>query len=256
MHSDPYQASVGARVEEVWTSVAGRAQRSLRAGSPYVGRPELVMVPGLGTLGYLLPTVRRCAEWTRVHVLDVPGFAHPAGGEIAPTVEAIGRAVADWVRTACARPVVLAGHSTGAQAALRAAVTIPDLVDGAGLLGPTFPPAERRVGPLLRAIARTLPYERVAIVPLAGPGYLRGGTRMLSLIRDGMRDRPEEVVSRLGCPLLVVRGEHDALSPAVWARELAARVPDGRVAEAPGGHNIPFFSPEETAAALRSLVVG
>lgn len=53
-----------------WTLADGRPVRSLSAGVRQ-DRPELVLVPGLGALGYVVPTVHACASWTRVHLLSL-----------------------------------------------------------------------------------------------------------------------------------------------------------------------------------------
>lgn len=65
------------------------------------------MVPGLGALGYLLPLVRACAGWTRVHLLDVPGFGDRRTARLPADVDSVSRTVAAWLTEVAQRPVLL-----------------------------------------------------------------------------------------------------------------------------------------------------
>lgn len=236
-------------VTEHWTTVGGRQVRSLRTGERRAGVPPLVVVPGLGALGYLAPTVRACAAWTEVHLLDVPGFGHSRTQQEPADLTSVAAVVAGWLR----EPVLLFGHSTGAQVALRAALLAPDRVTGLVLGGITFPPRLRPVGSLLWAVARTLPHERPAELPAVAPYYLRGLRGGLgALLRSGLADRPEDHVHRVTAPLTVVRGEHDHLCPRSWAERLAAR---GRLVQLPGGHNDVWRFPELASSALRAAAM-
>lgn len=220
--------------------------RTLVAGAPRPGLPELAVVPGLGALGYLLPTVRSCASWTRVHLLDVPGFGDRRTARLPADLESIARTVAAWL--ADKGRLVLVGHSTGAQAALRVAAAHPELVHGVVLAGATFPPQARRPLPLIARVLRTLPHERPGELPAVLPYYLRGAARLPELLGSALADRPEDVVGGVTVPLLVVRGRHDHLCPQPWAEQLAER---GTLAVVPGGHNAPYSHPVATSQALR-----
>lgn len=242
-----------------WWRLEARRVRTLEAGTPRAGVPEVVVVPGLGALGYLLPTVRACARWTRVHLLDIPGFGHPAAASCPSALADTARTAAAWLATSTAsadRPVLLVGHSTGAQAALAVTVDRPEHVGALCLAGPTFPPEARRWWPLLRGVARTLRHEPFGLVPATLPDYLRGRRGVLTLLRTALADRPEDLLPRVSCPVLVVRGEHDAVCGARWAAELADAAPRGRFVTVPGAHNFTFSSPEHAAAVLRGFAGG
>jgi pimeloyl-ACP methyl ester carboxylesterase len=234
-----------------WRHLPGRPVRTLQAGTARAGSPDVVVVPGLGALGYLLPTVRACSAWARVHLLDVPGFGHRATARCPATLADVARTVADWLDVVPDRPVLLVGHSTGAQAAQHAALAVPDRVAALSLAGPTFPPEARQWRPLAARIARTARHETPRLIPATAPDYLRGRRRVLTLLRTAMADVPEQLTPRLACPLLVVRGEHDAVCPAPWAARLAAAAPHGRVVTLPGAHNFPYDHPAAASTALR-----
>lgn len=253
-HTGGYASAMGGAIRSRWYDIGARRLRALESGAPRNTAPELVIVPGLGALGYLLPTVRACGTWTRVHLLDVPGFGHPwtarSPAGLADVADVVGR----WLAARGPRRVALLGHSTGAQAALRAALAVPEQLDAVILAGPTFPPAARRWRPLLRRVARTLPYESFGVVRATLPEYLRGRRRVLTFLRTSMSDAPEHRVGDLSIPVIVMRGEHDALADSRWTAGLAARARSGTVVTVPGAHNFTFTHPAETATALRGAI--
>lgn len=224
-----------------------RRVRSVVAGTAVEGRPDVVFVPGLGALGYLLPLVDACSSWARVHLLDLPGYGDPDTARCSSRLPDVVAALVRWLVQVPERPVLLVGHSTGAQAALQAAVAAPERVAALALLGPTFPPEARRWLPLAARVARTLVHERPGEALAVAPYYWRSRGRVLTLLRTAMGDTPEDVVDGLRCPCLVVRGRHDHLAPEQWARRL------GTTITVPGAHNTPFTHPHAVAAAMERL---
>jgi pimeloyl-ACP methyl ester carboxylesterase len=235
-------------------SVAGRPVRLLVAGT-VTDLPEVVLLPGLGAPGYLAPWVREIANWTRATVLDLPGWRWGRATACRPTVAGVGAAAADWLIEQDRRGVVLLGHSTGAQAAARTGLLVPDRLAGVVLAGPTFDPAARTVATLLRRAVGTLAHERPAELPAVLPSYLHsGGLGLLRFLLDALRDRPEDVVGQLRMPVLVMTGERDGFAPPAWAHHLAT-VATGRCAVLPGAHNFCFPHPVQADAALRDAVL-
>lgn len=243
------------RLHVTWHDLGDRAVRSLVAGTERPGVPELVVVPGLGALGYLLPAVRACAAWTRVRLLDVPGFGDPATARAPADLAAVSAVVARWLAAVPADPVVLMGHSTGAQAALRAAVEQPDRTALLVLAGVTFDPAARRPAVLLRRTLATVVREELGELPAVLPEYLRGRRGVPVLLRSSLADRPEDAIAQVRSPVLVQRGEHDELCPADWARSLAAAA-GGRALQTPGAHNVPYTHPAVLSTVLEQAVAG
>ena len=230
--------------------VAGRTVRSRVVGEPRAGTPELVVVPGLGAQGYLLPTVGSCAGWTRVHLLDLPGFGHRSTSHLPSDLVSVSRVLAAWLDDVPTAPVLLVGHSTGAQVALRAALERPGRLTGLVLAGATFPPPARRPRVVAARVVRTMAHERPGELPAVLPYYLRGALGLPVLLRSALADRSEETVGRLRPPLHVLHGEHDRLCPPAWATALARTARDGTAHLLPGAHNTPYTHPRETSAAL------
>ena len=235
-------------------SVAGRPMRLLVAGTR-TDLPEVVVLPGLGAPGYLAPWVREIGRWTQATVLDLPGWRWGRPTACPPTVAGIGAAAARWLTEHDRQGIVLLGHSSGAQAALRTALLVPDRLVGVALAGPTFDPAARSIPMLLRRAVSTLAHERPGEIPAVLPSYLHsGGHGVLRLLLDALRDRPEDRVGQLRVPVLMVTGERDGFAPPAWAHHLAG-LAAGRCAIVPGAHNGCFPFPVQADTALREAVL-
>lgn len=234
-------------MQTAWHDLPDRPVRSLTVGRPRADHAEVVVVPGLGALGYLLPLVDACGAWSRVHLLDLPGYGDRRTARCPSRLTDVAASVEQWLRHVPTAPVLLLGHSTGAQAALHAAVTVPELVSGLVLVGPTFPPEARTWWPLLGRAARTVVHERTGELPAVLPDYVRSRGRVLTLLRTALHDRPEDVAGRVPCPRLVLRGRHDHLATEAWTRSL------GPARTLPGAHNVPFTHPDAVAAEVEPL---
>jgi pimeloyl-ACP methyl ester carboxylesterase len=246
------------RLPQAVTEVDGRPVRSLTVGTQ-LGLPEVVLVPGLGAPGYLVPWARELASWTQASILDLPGWRAGRARACPPQLSGIATAIAGWLAATDRREVVLLGHSTGAQAVLQAALRVPDRLAGVVLAGPTFVPPARFPLRLLARLARTLLHESPAELPAVLPSYLHsGGAALLRLLMSGLRDRPEDSIAGLRVPVLILAGEHDRLAPPEWAAELAALVTQAPAtcAVLPGGHNGNFRYPRPAGVAVHDAVSG
>jgi pimeloyl-ACP methyl ester carboxylesterase len=244
-----------ADVSERLTQVAGRVMRSLRVAEPKVAvapGPLVVILPGLGLAHYTLPAARALsARGLDCEVLDLPGFGSARPRPTRPNVHAIGLAAAAWVRArATDRPVVVLGHSTGAQAALTAALALAGERRGYALVmaGPTFAPAQRRLAPLAAATPFAYRDDRPRELD---PGEVgRGRMGIVEMLRSGMRDTPERRIRALHAPLTVTSGVHDAFAPASWTDTLARSAVSAaatRTSLLGGSHNNLFTHPDELA---------
>jgi pimeloyl-ACP methyl ester carboxylesterase len=124
---------------EAWADVDGRPVRSLSLGRPSE-LPEVVLLPGLGAPSELYPWLEQTATWTRGTVLDLPGWRGGRGRSPPSTVAGVGVAAAGWLETRARRDIVLVGHSSGAQSAIRTARLVPGRLVGLVLVGPPWTP--------------------------------------------------------------------------------------------------------------------
>lgn len=220
------------------------------------GTDVFVLVHGIGVSSrYFERLVPVLARHGRVIALDLPGFGRarcprpPRAYTVADYAAVVGRAI-DRLGVG---PCVVVGHSMGAQIAAELAVTRPESVARAVLLGPVVPPRDRTVVRagfrLLRDTLREGPRANRLVIA----DYLACGPRWyLAVLPSMLAYRLEEVVRRVRAPLTVVRGARDPIAGEEWARALAAGAPRGRFVRVPGcPHVVMHAAPERTAAAIR-----
>ena len=216
-------------------------------GEPGGDRGPVVLLPGLGAPWYLRPLLLELERRGRAAVLlDLPGFGRSEQRSCPPTVEAMGERVARWCAGEPA-PVVLFGHSTGAQAMLVAALALQRAgrpPAGLVLAGPTPAPGQRSIPRLLLRVPLALRRESPAELGVLG-NYLRDQAGFWRLLRSAVRDRPELTAAALALPVIATAGRADSFAPPSWLATLAG--PDGRVLVLPGSHNNPFTHPDAVA---------
>ena len=252
--------------------VHGRSVQVLTTAPDDAPVPDVVLLPGLGLPGYLVPSVRALADRGLTStVLDLPGFRGTGPRACEPSVTAVGTAAAAWLQARCAAgsgapapPVVLVGHSTGAQAALIAALASAPRSAGcsdgpvAGLVmaGPTVEPGQRGLARLATTAPRA--YRRdSARELLALRDVVRWAPDVVRMLASSTRDAPEETIGRLRLPVVRTAGRADAFAPTSWLSTLArsaVRSPSARVVRLPGSHNYPYTHPVAFSAVVAALV--
>lgn len=232
--------------------------RAYDFGPPVGASATVVFVPGLGLPHYTFRTARVLSGMgLRCVVLDLLGGRRPE--RVPATVDAMAAAAAAWAGSAHYRgPLVLVGHSTGAQVALAAAVRLQDTRPDLSLVvaGLTFEPSQRPVRSLLKAGLTAYGHDspREAVVVLPDLVHVRG--ELLRLIESGRHDEPDVRVRGLRVPLTLTAGEHDTFSPPAWMAAVAEAAGSDavRVLTLPGSHNNLFMYPERFAAVVASSV--
>lgn len=245
-------------IRESWTRLGAREIHAWHATRSFQADGSLVaLLPGLGLPAYAAPTVRAlAASGASCVLLDLPGFGRRGTRGAAPGIDAVGRVAAEWIRRQAGdRPLVVAGHSTGAQAALTAALRLQDERPHAALVmaGPTFIPPHRRLPSLLRSTPRAYREDslrELRVLPAIG----RGRLGVWSMLRSGMRDAPEQRIADLRLGVTLMAGRSDAFAPLWWLQLLgtsAGRAAYARVVQTPGSHNNLFTHPRQ----IRDVVV-
>ena len=219
-----------------WHELAAGPVRSLWFSPPdgVTVTGSVVFFPGLGLPRYLLPLARTLAEGgVEVAVFDALAF-RGRRRRVKPTIAGLSTAgqqwLADLVRTTLDPhvPLVVFGHSTGAQVALEVVLVLQDSgrVHSLVLAGPTFEPRQRQLHHLIPAALTSWrkdpPTELVVLKNLA-----RVRTDVARIVLSGLRHRPEDRVAHLRVPLTTTAGEADSFAPAQWLEHLAARAGAG-----------------------------
>jgi pimeloyl-ACP methyl ester carboxylesterase len=116
------------------------------------------------------------------------------------------------------------------------------------------PTLDPRYRPWPKAVVRWLRDNRREPGSLARtqrPEWRRAGSaRLFRLARSMLADDLEASLSRVRCPVVVVRAERDPISTPAWARRLAVGE-DRRLVEIPGlAHAFPYQAPAVFADVL------
>ena len=243
----------GRDVRDHWAKVRGRSVHSLAIGEPACSTgPLVVVLPGLGLPFYTLRTARALvARGLDCVVLDLPGFGSSRPWPTRPGIHATGLMAARWVEAeASDRPVVVLGHSTGAQAALTTglALSAHRRALSVVLAGPTFAPPQRRLAQLARTVPFAYRHDRPNEL---NPAELyRGRAGIVTMLHSGLRDAPEERIAHLPVPVTLTSGVHDSFAPVEWLDLLARSArsaPRVRTSKLGGSHNNLFTHPDEVA---------
>lgn len=218
------------------------------------GSPTIVAVPGLGlSVAVARPTLDRLIGFPGTVIL-LPAFGRRAPRSIDPAPARLATLLLGEVPTH--GPWVIIGHSASCQIAAEAAVLAPDRVAGLVLVGPTTDPRAATWPALAGRWLRTAAHERPGQVPLLVGAYARTGPVSMARGMNAARQhRIDTTLADVTCPVLVVRGRHDAICPADWAAELAAATGRGFSETLHGGaHMLPVTHPDALAATILDFI--
>jgi len=217
--------------------------------------PVFVLLHGLGLSHLSFSRLARVlAQHGSVLAPDLPGFGAAPGPRRRLDVDELTEALLqrlDVVAPSAAgrAPLVVLGHSLGAEIAVEVARRRPHLVRALVLVGPVVD----RIAASAFGQGRRLLLDMAAEPPSTGAmvtrDYVRGGLfSFMAGVRSMLR---YDTVGRLGdvtVPVLVLRGAHDPVAPARWIAELADVVADGTSADVSSGvHNVVHSHPAEVA---------
>ena len=244
--------------------------------------PVLVLVHGAGmdSTVWQLQTRFLAYRGIRVLAVDLPGHGRsegPALTSIADKADWLGQFLRASGLDEIEGGVHIAGHSMGSMIGIQLAATQPQLVASLVLFGSTV---SMNVHPeLLKASTDDLPraaalmaawgHDKPAHVGLnPTPGmWMLGGS--MALVENGepgvltkdfiacdTYDQTETAAGGIKCPVMVVAGTGDKMTPLAGAHTLAAAFTDAEVTElADVGHMMMFEDPRAVRALLQSAVL-
>lgn len=226
-------------------------------GPPASQRAAVVLVHGIGmSHRYLARLHARLAETRPVLSIDLPGFAGLPKPADDVDVFRMGRALADVVASVSKEPVVLFGHSMGAQWVVEAALHRPDAIEKLIIMGPVADAAHRTLTAQMAALALDTLREPPHANALVFTDYLRCGVPWYLAQARHMVSYPiEERVALLTMPVLVIRGSRDPIAGLAWCRMLRDTARDGRLVQIPGRHHLgQFGAAPAVASAIAAFV--
>lgn len=200
----------------------------------------IMLIHGIGmSHRYFVRLHRALAPSARVVSLDLPGFGGLPKPSRDVSIADMAALIADVVAAESSGPVVLVGHSMGAQWAVETAASHPARIAGVVAIGPVVDDAHRSLGAQARALAIDTVGETPATNVVVFTDYMRCGPRWyLRQAAHMLRYPIEERVRGLAVPLLVMRGAKDPVAGAAWCDRLASSAGGPRVITIPARHHV------------------
>ncbi len=240
-------------------------------------RPSVVLVHGAGQdhTAWHLQSRYLAHHGRNVLAPDLPGHGGSEGAPL-PTIGDMADWIARLLEAAGLAGASLVGHSMGALAALEAAARHGERVKALALLGITAP---MPVHEQLLAAAQADDHAAFDMVTLWGhsdsariggnpspgmwmtggalrllershPGVLHNDLRACNDYADGLRS-----AARVTCPVLILLGERDLMTPPRTARELIDALPSPKTLVLPDcGHMLIIEKPDAVLNALLPFV--
>lgn len=217
--------------------------------------PTVVLVHGLaGSHRSFRRLHEALSRSHRTIAVDLPGF-----GGVPDTARQLHAAdfaaVLDGaLRTHDVVDCLVIGHGFGGQVAVELGNRAPDLVTSVGLLGPVVDDRRRQpwnqVADLVRDWFREPTSTRIRLTA----GFLRSIGASVPLVPSTLRQPLFKRVADLGVPVLVVRGNADAVSGHDWGRRLVGVAGEGALIELPGAHHVHEQQPGPVAAIVEEFL--
>ena len=258
--------------------VDGKRVFAATGGRPFEpARPSIVFVHGAGMdhTVWALQTRYFAYRGRSVLAVDLPGHGRSEG----PPLPAVGE-IADWLMRLLDAVEIdkaaIVGHSMGSLVALEAAVRHGARVSAVALLATSVP---MPVTPLLLAASQADNHSAFDMVNVWSHSRVAqiGGNRAPGLWMTGEglrlleRGQPRVLYADLKacdgfalamtaaggitCPVLLVLGEHDAMTPPRGAVELGAAIPGAKTVMLEGcGHMMMAEQPDQVLDALITIV--
>lgn len=243
-------------LRELWTRVDGLTIYSRVSRDPVGGLP-VVLVHGYGVSSrYMVPIAKRLAAERPVYAPDLPGHGRTDDPARTLSLPELADVLRRWMDSLRLARVAFLANSMGCQIVAEFAVRWPERVDRLILVGPTTDAGARSFWPYLPRFLKTAWMERPSIIPLVAKDYVRAGIPALYReMRAVFADRIEDKLPRIEAPVLVLRGEKDAIVPQRWAEEVARLAGADGVRVIPGaGHALNYTAADELMRRIRPFL--
>jgi pimeloyl-ACP methyl ester carboxylesterase len=265
-------------------TVLGQETYCYTGGKPFnAAQPTAIFIHGVlnDHSVWILQSRYLAHHGWNVLCVDLPGHCRSAG-EVPQSVEAAAKFVAALMDAAGLERAALIGHSWGSLIALQAAADLQARVSHLVMVGTASP---MKVSPALLESSRTDPLVALKMIQVfsrstlgAGPSVLGPGTWVygvgMALGKRVLVHNPQafylgfkacdsytggpEAMARISCPVLLVLGEQDQMTPSKAAQGLVHAAQTAgksvQVVQVPVGHHQMAEAPELTLKALQGFL--
>jgi pimeloyl-ACP methyl ester carboxylesterase len=235
-------------LRDLWIRVDGLRIYARASFAPDLSLLPVVLVHGYGMSSrYMVPIAKRLAAEGTVYAPDLPGHGRSEDPARTLSMSELADFLCAWMDAAAIEKAAFLGNSMGCQILAELAFRHPRRVDRLILVSPTVDPAARTFRRQLPRFLKTATAERASIVLVLGRDFLRTGLRRLRCeMVIAFEDRIEQKLPLISVPVLVIRGERDAIVPQAWAEEVARRLRAGELRVIPGkGHALNYSAADE-----------
>lgn len=235
-----------------WTIVNGLPIHS--RGTERKDGPRFLLLHGMVISSlYMIPLGERLAEMGyEVHAPDMPGYGRSVEPLEPLSVPEMADVVAAWVNAQGGGAWHVVGNSMGCQVAADLAVRYPDAVSALTLIGMSVDPEAPTLSQQALRLLRDVPREPLRLWLDQAIDYVRAGPRFaVGAMRSMMADRIETKLPNIAAPTLIMRGEHDPVTPRSWTTAAMAMLRRGSFVEIPDGtHAVHYAAPKAVAEAI------
>jgi pimeloyl-ACP methyl ester carboxylesterase len=235
--------------------------------------PPVVFVHGLGATGNVWYGVRTVLKKQfRVVVLDLPGSGRSEKREPRYSMAGWTRQLHELVQHLQLPRFVLVGHSMGTVLVQMFAAEYPERLAGLVLCGPILELSEARKQAFRQRIDTVLQEGMLAVADGVVTGALSASTRespspLPGLVREMLlandpahyaaqcraliESSAREALPRIRCPVLILEGDQDVVTPMNTCQEILAALPQAQLRVIPTtGHWTMLEQPQFVVAAL------
>jgi 2-hydroxy-6-oxonona-2,4-dienedioate hydrolase len=222
-------------------------------------RPAVALVHGLSVSHrYWTPTAELLADHFEVFMPDLPGFGNSEKPKKILTIPQLADVLLEWMQFYHLERPILMGNSLGCQVVAELQRRSPGCFSCAVLTTPTMDPSRRSLPAAMFYGLLDAFHEPPRLLWIVFQDYLRAGPRRtIRSLQYAVRDRIEDKLPGMDCPVLVVRGEQDYISSERWVERAEQLLPQGKLALIPdAGHGVIYSQPEALVEAVRAFLKG
>ncbi|MDO5082187.1 alpha/beta hydrolase [Arachnia propionica] len=186
------------------------------------GPQTYVLVHGLGMSSYYFrPLAERLARRGTVVSVNLPGFGPTRDPDKTLRIGQFARVAHQATDRLGLGPAVWVGHSMGTQIVTEVALQRPDLVQRLVLLAPVVNEAEKNFLTVCLRFTQAAVHETLPSVFATARAFLRAGPRYVAEMVPALLNHPlSRRLAQVSCPVVLVVGEKDALTPPDWVARL------------------------------------